>query len=372
MAGFPSYFPGRALEARLPSLLAHSRGALERALAELGWKKLNWAFNSRTGWLLRVLPPGRCVRQVHAPCSCRLGSVGFGGCRWAVRGPPLGLVVGGKRGCSLAFVPAALRRVPAKSQGKRGTPRGLLPPPGGCPGPGAILWAGLALTERCGPPRLGNGLGPAPGPGSAPGAGGGGQEAAAGYRRLTARRHLAAARGQWGRATGWWRRRRRGAEAETSRPRPGPAQRVAPAGHGARGGDGGRAAEEVALVGLGGTHERAHQARLAGCYRHPLHGRRRRRRDRLLQETRDKELQRWVRGRPGPPSWQVRSARSLFTAGPAAPRPLPAAGPRRCHPARRRIGARGGCRGADNAAGTVPAEGFLGTRVGLRARRQRP
>lgn len=41
MAGFPSYFPGRALEARLASLLARWRGALERALAELGWKKLN-------------------------------------------------------------------------------------------------------------------------------------------------------------------------------------------------------------------------------------------------------------------------------------------------------------------------------------------
>uniref|UniRef100_A0A8C5TK05 Cullin-4A n=2 Tax=Malurus cyaneus samueli TaxID=2593467 RepID=A0A8C5TK05_9PASS len=62
-------------------------------------------------------------------------------------------------------------------------------------------------------------------------------------------------------------------------------------------------------------------------------GRRRRRRDRLLQETRDQELQRWVRGRPGPLFWQVRSApaRPLFTAAPAAPRPLPAAGPRRLH-----------------------------------------
>lgn len=289
-----------------------------------------------------------------------LVQAGLGGV-WGVpvssgRGRPLRLVVfvGGKRACPLFRPPPGGDQQRARaSRGHRGAgaARGRLPRPGShlVSGAGAARAPRAARTRKRARARTRTRAGRR-----------GGRRRAGGYRCLPPRRHLAATRGQWGRAAGWRRRRRRrGAEAGTSRPRPGPAQRVAPAGHGARGGDGRRAAEEAALVGLGGTHERAHQARLAGRHRHPRRGRgrRRRRRDRLLQETRDQELQRWVRGRPGPLSWQVRPARSLFTAAPAAPRPMPAAGPRRCHPARRRIGARGGCRRADNAFGliTLPA-----------------
>lgn len=199
-----------------------------------------------------------------------------------------------------------------QSPGKRGTPRGCCRRRQAAPAREPSCERGWRCPSAAG--RPGSGTGSKPYPHRVDRRGGRRRRAAIG---ASPQRHLAAARGQWGRAAGWWRRRRRrGAEAGTSRPRPGPAQRVAPAGHGARGGDGGRAAEEVALVGLGGTHERAHQARLAN--RHPLYGRRRR--DHLLQETRDQELQRWVRGRPGPLSWQVRSARALFTAAPAGPR----------------------------------------------------
>uniref|UniRef100_A0A8B9G6U9 Cullin-4A n=1 Tax=Amazona collaria TaxID=241587 RepID=A0A8B9G6U9_9PSIT len=98
----------------------------------------------------------------------------------------------------------------------------------------------------------------------------------------------------------------------------GPAQRLAPAGHGARGGDGGRAPEEAVLT---GAHQWAHQARLAGRRRHPRRGRRWRRRggrcDRLFQETRDQELQRLPQSPLGAAGFQLPV--SPFTERPKLP-----------------------------------------------------
>lgn len=80
---------------------------------------------------------------------CLLGSVGFCRCRSAGRGRPLGLVafVGGKAGCSLAFVPVTLPRLPANRARASEAHRGTAAAGGRLPRPGSHLVSGAGAAR---------------------------------------------------------------------------------------------------------------------------------------------------------------------------------------------------------------------------------